>query len=94
MRPLPLPPPLHWLLRHVLLVLLLTVVVSVALVVVFNQSPGPTLVYCFFISLFCATCINLLRFGLGFDSTPRPTPGTLHPCRPHRAWSEFRSDRV
>ncbi len=66
MRPLPLPPPLHWLLRHVLLVLLLTVVVSVALVVVFNQSPGPTLVYCFFISLFCATCINLLRFGLGW----------------------------
>ncbi|WP_416761581.1 sensor histidine kinase [Roseateles sp. So40a] len=66
MRLLPLSPPLRWILRHVLIVLSLTVIVSLALVSVFHQPIGPTLVYCFFISLFCAATINLLRYGLGW----------------------------
>ena len=59
-------PPVRWILRHVLIVLTLTVVVSLSLVAIFNQPLRPTLIYCFFISLFCAASINLLRYGLGW----------------------------
>ena len=66
MSSLPLSPPVRWIVRHVLIVLTLTVVVSLALVAIFNQPLRPTLIYCFFISLCCAASINLLRYGLGW----------------------------
>ncbi|WP_377156651.1 sensor histidine kinase [Roseateles sp. UC29_93] len=66
MSTLPLSPPVRWIVRHVLIVLTLTLVISLALTIVFSQPFGPTLIYCFFISLFCAASINLLRYGLGW----------------------------
>ena len=66
MTPQSVSPPVRWILRHVLIVLTLTVVVSLSLVAIFNQPLRPTLIYCFFISLFCAASINLLRYGLGW----------------------------
>ncbi|WP_343607313.1 histidine kinase [Roseateles sp.] len=60
------PGPLRWLLRQLLHVLVLALLIAGALVAVFGQSFGVTFLYCLCISFFCAVCINLLRYGLGW----------------------------
>ncbi|MDH0866215.1 histidine kinase [Mitsuaria sp. GD03876] len=55
---------LAWWLKQLMVVSIIAVVISLALVAVLGQPLGSTLVYCFFISLCCSTCINGLRFAL------------------------------
>ncbi len=63
---LALPSPARWLLRQLLHVLVIALLITLALVAVFGQALGLTFLYCLSISFFCAACINLLRYGLGW----------------------------
>jgi signal transduction histidine kinase len=57
---------LRWWIKQLLIVTVLAVGVWAVLVSAFLQPPGMTLIYCFFVSLCCASAISALRYGLAW----------------------------
>jgi len=56
----------RWWLKQLLIVAVIAVGVWAVLVSAFRQPPAMTLIYCFFISLCCASAISALRYGLAW----------------------------